>query len=69
MFGKKLSSIIKSEKRNLAPKVDLSDPPLMDVNQIMKILPQASFLLVDNILEMSKDHIIAQKNVTMNEDF
>jgi UDP-3-O-[3-hydroxymyristoyl] N-acetylglucosamine deacetylase/3-hydroxyacyl-[acyl-carrier-protein] dehydratase len=70
MFGKKLSSIIKSEKRNLAPKVDLSDPPLMDVNQIMKILPhRPPFLLVDNILEMSKDHIIAQKNVTMNEDY
>ena len=70
MFGKKLSSIIKNEKRNLAPKVDLSVPPLMDVNQIMKILPhRPPFLLVDNILEMSKDHIVAQKNVTMNEDY
>ena len=25
--------------------------------------------LVDNIIEMSKNHIIAQKNVTMNEDY
>jgi UDP-3-O-[3-hydroxymyristoyl] N-acetylglucosamine deacetylase/3-hydroxyacyl-[acyl-carrier-protein] dehydratase len=28
MFGKKLSSIIKSEKRNIAPIIDLSVPPL-----------------------------------------
>ena len=42
----------------------------MDVNQIMKILPhRPPFLLVDNIIEMSKNHIIAQKNVTMNEDY
>ena len=70
MFGKKLSSIIKSEKRNMAPIIDLSVPPLMDVNQIMKILPhRPPFLLVDNIIEMSKNHIIAQKNVTINEDY
>ena len=70
MFGKKLSSIIRSEKRNMAPIIDLSAPPLMDVNQIMKILPhRPPFLLVDNIIEMSKNHIIAQKNVTMNEDY
>ena len=55
MFGKKLSSIIKSEKRNLAPKIDSTVPPLMDVNQIMKILPhRPPFLLVDNILECQK---------------
>jgi UDP-3-O-[3-hydroxymyristoyl] N-acetylglucosamine deacetylase/3-hydroxyacyl-[acyl-carrier-protein] dehydratase len=70
MFGKKLSSIIKNEKRNIAPIIDLSAPPLMDVNQIMKILPhRPPFLLVDNIIEMSKNHIIAQKNVTINEDY
>ena len=70
MFGKKLSSIIKSEKRNIAPIIDFSAPPLMDVNQIMKILPhRPPFLLVDNIIEMSKNHIIAQKNVTINEDY
>ena len=70
MFGKKLSSIIKNEKRNEVPKFDMSKPPVMDVNQIMKVLPhRPPFLLVDNILEISENHIIAQKNVTMNEDF
>ena len=41
MFGKKLSSIIKNEKRNIAPKVDMSKPPVMDVNQIMKVFIQS----------------------------
>lgn len=70
MFGKKLSSIIKNEKRNMVPKIDLSLPPLMDVNQIMEILPhRPPFLFIDNIIEISDNHIIALKNVTMNEDY
>ena len=70
MFGKKLSSIIKNEKRNIAPQVDLTKPPVMDVNQIMKVLPhRPPFLFMDKILEISDSHIIGLKNVTMNEDF
>jgi UDP-3-O-[3-hydroxymyristoyl] N-acetylglucosamine deacetylase/3-hydroxyacyl-[acyl-carrier-protein] dehydratase len=70
MFGKKLSSIIKNEKRNVAPSVDLSKPPVMDVNQIMKVLPhRPPFLLIDKILEISDSYIIGLKNVTMNEEF
>ena len=38
MFTKHLSSIIKNEKRNLAPEIDLSKPPVMDVNQISRHL-------------------------------
>lgn len=70
MFAKRLASIIKNEKRNVAPIVDLSKPPVMDVNQIMKILPhRPPFLLVDKILEISDKHIIGLKNVTINEEF
>ena len=70
MFAKRLASIIKNEKRNVAPVVDLSKPPVMDVNQIMKILPhRPPFLLVDKILEISDKHIIGLKNVTINEEF
>ena len=70
MFAKRLASIIKNEKRNVAPVVDLSKPPIMDVNQIMKILPhRPPFLLVDKILEISDKHIVGLKNVTMNEEF
>ena len=70
MFTKHLSSIIKSEKRNLAPQIDWSKPPVMDVNQIKNIIPhRPPFLFLDKILEISKDHIIGLKNVTMNEEF
>jgi len=70
MFAKHLSSIIKSEKRNLAPKIDWSKPPVIDLNQIKNIIPhRPPFLFLDKILEISKDHIIGLKNVTMNEEF
>lgn len=70
MFAKKLSKIIKIEKRNNVPKFDLSKPPLMDVNQIMNMLPhRPPFLLVDKIFELSESHVIGLKNVTMNEPF
>ena len=70
MFAKHLANIIKNEKRNIAPQVDLFKPPVMDVNQIMKILPhRPPFLLVDKILESSKNHVIGLKNVTINEYF
>ena len=70
MFTKHLASVIRNEKKNLAPIVDLSKPPVMDVNQIMKTLPhRPPFLLVDKILESSKNHVIGLKNITINEYF
>ena len=69
-FAKKLAKIIKQEKRNYVPEVDLHAKPLMDVNAIMKMLPhRPPFLLVDKILELSNTHVIGMKNVTMNEPF
>ena len=69
-FTKHLSNIIKHEKRNQAPKLDISKPPLMDVKQIEEILPHRTpFVFIDKILELSKNHVVALKNVTMNEDF
>lgn len=69
-FAKKLAKIIKIEKRNKVPKFDLSQPPLMDVKQIMDVLPhRPPFLLVDKILELSDTHVVGMKNVTMNEPF
>ena len=69
-FARKLSKIIKLEKRlNAPPNIDINQPPLMNVNDIMKILPhRPPFLLVDKIFE-SKTHVIGLKNVTMNEPF
>ena len=69
-FAKKLSKIIKEERRNNVPKVDLNSEPLMDVNAIMETLPHRSpFLLVDKIYELTESHVIGVKNVTMNEPF
>ena len=69
-FAKKLSKIIKNERRNNVPNIDLNQEPLMDVNQIMNMLPHRQpFLLIDKIYELSESHVIGMKNVTMNEDF
>ncbi|MFC2127642.1 bifunctional UDP-3-O-[3-hydroxymyristoyl] N-acetylglucosamine deacetylase/3-hydroxyacyl-ACP dehydratase [Bacteroidota bacterium] len=69
-FAKKLANIIKQEKRNNVPQYDLSQPPLMDINKIMEILPhRPPFLLIDRILELSDSHVVGMKNVSMNEPF
>jgi UDP-3-O-[3-hydroxymyristoyl] N-acetylglucosamine deacetylase/3-hydroxyacyl-[acyl-carrier-protein] dehydratase len=69
-FAKKLAKIIKMEKRNNVPQYDLNKPPLLDIHQIMDILPhRPPFLLVDRILELSDRHVVGMKNVTMNENF
>jgi len=67
---KKLAQIIKVEKRNKVPQYDLTQPPLLDIHQIMEVLPhRPPFLLVDRVLELSPTHVVGMKNVTMNEDF
>jgi UDP-3-O-[3-hydroxymyristoyl] N-acetylglucosamine deacetylase/3-hydroxyacyl-[acyl-carrier-protein] dehydratase len=69
-FAKKMSKIIKLEMRNNVPSVDLHQTPLMDVNQIMDMLPhRPPFLFIDKIFELSNSHVIGMKNVTMNEPF
>lgn len=69
-FAKKLSKIIAIEQKNTIPEFNINQEPLMDVNQIMSMLPhRPPFLLVDKILEMSDNHVVGLKNVTMNEPF
>ena len=69
-FAKKLSKYIKAERRNNMPKIDYDKPPLMDVNDIMNILPhRPPFLLVDKIYSLTESCVIGMKNVTMNEPF
>lgn len=69
-FAKKMAKLIKNERRNNVPQVDLNATPLMDVNQIMNVLPHRQpFLLIDKIYELSENHVIGMKNVTMNEAF
>ena len=69
-FAKKMSKIIKNERRNNVPNIDLNQTPLMDVNQIMAMLPHRQpFLLIDKVFELTDNFVIAMKNVTMNESF
>lgn len=69
-FAKKLAKIIKIEQRNLVPTYDLHQEPLMDIHKIMETLPhRPPFLLIDRIIEMSENHVVGMKNVTMNEDY
>ncbi len=69
-FAKIMAQKIKKERRNYVPKFDLSQKPLMDIHQIMATLPhRAPFLLLDRIIEMSDNHVVGMKNVTMNEPF
>jgi UDP-3-O-[3-hydroxymyristoyl] N-acetylglucosamine deacetylase/3-hydroxyacyl-[acyl-carrier-protein] dehydratase len=69
-FAKKLAKIIKIEQRNHVPVYDLNQEPLMDIHKIMAVLPhRPPFLLIDRIIEMSDNHVVGMKNVTMNENF
>jgi UDP-3-O-[3-hydroxymyristoyl] N-acetylglucosamine deacetylase/3-hydroxyacyl-[acyl-carrier-protein] dehydratase len=69
-FAKKLSKLIKIEQRNQVPTYDLHQDPLMDIHQIMAMLPhRPPFLLIDKIFELSDKHVVGLKNVTMNEPF
>ncbi|MFV0345777.1 MAG: bifunctional UDP-3-O-[3-hydroxymyristoyl] N-acetylglucosamine deacetylase/3-hydroxyacyl-ACP dehydratase [Bacteroidales bacterium] len=68
-FAKLLKKEIR-RKRNAAPDIDLNAEPLMDVNQIKKLLPHRyPFLLVDKIVYKSETSIVGVKNVTSNENF
>ncbi len=70
-FAKKIKAQIKKERsKKTAPKYNLNAEPVYDTTQIMNILPhRPPFLLVDKILELSKNHVVGVKNVTMNEPF
>ena len=53
-----------------APKYDPNKPAVMDTNQIRQLLPHRfPMLLVDKVIEMKKDSIVAVKNITSDEPF
>jgi UDP-3-O-[3-hydroxymyristoyl] N-acetylglucosamine deacetylase/3-hydroxyacyl-[acyl-carrier-protein] dehydratase len=67
-FAKILKKKIKEEMGK--PNLDVDRPSVFDINQISNMLPHRyPFLLVDKILEVTKDSIIGCKNVTINEPF
>lgn len=69
-FAKLIRKEIEKSAQEKIPVYDLNKPPLFDIQGIMRFLPhRPPFLFVDKILEMSKEHVVGIKNVTMNETF
>lgn len=61
-----------TEKRRLVgiPKYDPDKEPVLDILEISRRLPHRyPFLMVDKIIELSANHVVGVKNVTMNEGF
>ena len=53
-----------------APNYDPNEKPLMDVNRIRELLPHRyPMQLVDKVVEVGANYIVAVKNVTANEEF
>lgn len=68
-FAKKLKKAMLNNKSS-APYYDPAVEPVMDINQIMQILPHRyPFLLIDKIIHLDDNMVAGIKNVTMNEPF
>jgi UDP-3-O-[3-hydroxymyristoyl] N-acetylglucosamine deacetylase/3-hydroxyacyl-[acyl-carrier-protein] dehydratase len=68
-FAKKIKRVM-MDSRQKAPHYDATQPSVLDVNQIYKILPHRyPFKLVDKIVHLDENMIIGVKNVTINEPF
>lgn len=53
-----------------AAKDDAAGAPVMDVHEVMKLLPHRyPFLMVDKVMKIEGDRIVAVKNVTINEAY
>lgn len=67
------AKLIKSEiakQQKAAPQYDPEKQPIYSIEEIEKILPHRyPMLLVDKIIELTEDHVVGVKNVTMNEQF
>lgn len=69
-FGQKIKNHINNNTMLKKPPFDIYAEPVYDINDIRKLLPhRPPFLLVDKVLYLSDEHIVAMKTVTMNEPF
>ena len=70
-FAKLIKKQLLSQQRTeTVPQFDLNKKPAYDIMQIQKVIPhRPPFLLIDRILEISENHVVGMKNVTMNEPF
>lgn len=69
-FAKKLKKAMKASSRHNVPKYNPNLPPVLDINQIINILPHRyPFLLIDKIIHLDEESVSGVKNVTLNENF
>ena len=69
-FAKKVSEVIKSDRKNILPKLKLGQKPIMNSDEIMGIIPhRPPFLLIDEVLELSDSHVIGLRRVEENESW
>ena len=69
-FVKKLDKIMSEENRKIAPKIDFSEKPYYDINDIKNILPHREpFIFIDEIRGLGEDFIIGVKYVKEDEDY
>ena len=69
-FAKKLKKAMERSSRHNVPKYNPNLPPVLDINQIVNILPHRyPFLLIDKIIHLDDESVSGVKNVTLNENF
>ena len=69
-FARLIRSKIKKDKlKKKAPRYDINNP-VLDINEIKKILPHRfPFLMIDKVLHRDSKCVVGVKNVTANEPF
>ncbi|MBI1222866.1 MAG: bifunctional UDP-3-O-[3-hydroxymyristoyl] N-acetylglucosamine deacetylase/3-hydroxyacyl-ACP dehydratase [Bacteroidetes bacterium] len=70
-FAKKIKAMIKKRKAKAnVPHYDPNKKPVLDHVAISNLLPHKfPFLLVDKVIELSSNHVVAVKNVTADQYF
>ncbi len=70
-FARKIKALIKKKKsKGHVPQYDPNRKPVYDHNQISELLPHKfPFLLVDKVVELSQQHVVAVKNITGDQYF
>ncbi len=70
-FARKLKEMIRKDRnKKFVPKYDPNKEPIYSTPDIMRVLPhRPPFLFVDKIIELSSEHVVGVKNVSMTEDY
>jgi len=69
-FARKLKRLMQDQDKRPSPTFDPKQAPVLDVNQIYKMLPHGyPFKLIDKIFHLDETSVAGLKNVTINEPF